>query len=65
MPSLDRFPKSHIITFEYYVGVIHFLEEDYAKVSPALFALTDSPSRSNQLITIHHRPKPISRTLSH
>lgn len=33
MPSLDLFPKSHIITFEYYVGVIHFLEEDYAKVS--------------------------------
>jgi hypothetical protein len=32
MPSLDKFPKSHIVTFEYYVGVIHFLEEDYAKV---------------------------------
>jgi len=33
MPSLDKFPKSHIVTFEYYVGVIRFLEEDYIKVS--------------------------------
>ena len=23
---------SHIVTFKYYVGVIHFLEEDYVKV---------------------------------
>ena len=32
MPTLDKFPKAHIVTFEYYVGIIHFLEEDYAKV---------------------------------
>ncbi|KAI9749324.1 MAG: hypothetical protein M4579_006913 [Chaenotheca gracillima] len=29
MPPLESFPKSHIVTFNYYVGVIHFLEEDY------------------------------------
>ncbi len=32
MPPLDAFPKSHIVTFMYYVGVILFLEEDYIKV---------------------------------
>lgn len=32
LPSLDAFPKSHIVTFEYYVGVIHFLDENYAEV---------------------------------
>lgn len=30
MPDLDAFPRSHIVTFKYYVGVIQFLEEDYA-----------------------------------
>ena len=34
MPSLSVFPKSHIVTFKYYVGVIKFLEEDYAAVCP-------------------------------
>ena len=33
MPPLDSFPKSHIVTFEYYVGVILFLDENYEKVS--------------------------------
>lgn len=32
MPELDVFPKSHIVTFKYYLGVIQFLEEDYAAV---------------------------------
>ena len=32
MPDIELFPKSHLVTFRYYVGVIHFLEEDYAKV---------------------------------
>ena len=34
MPDLSVFPKSHIVTFKYYVGVIKFLEEDYAAVCP-------------------------------
>ena len=29
---MNAFPKSHIVTFKYYVGVILFLEEDYVKV---------------------------------
>lgn len=29
LPPLEKFPKSHIITFRYYSGVLHFMEEDY------------------------------------
>lgn len=32
LPDLSAFPKSHIVTFQYYVGVIHFLDENYAQV---------------------------------
>ena len=32
IPPLEAFPKSHIVTFKYYVGVILFLEEDYVQV---------------------------------
>ena len=34
MPEMDAFPKSHIVTFKYYVGVVFFLEEDYQQVRP-------------------------------
>ena len=29
MPPLSAFPAAHQVTFKYYCGVIHFLEEDY------------------------------------
>ena len=32
MPALEAFPKSHVVTFQYYRGVIQFLEEDYQNV---------------------------------
>jgi COP9 signalosome complex subunit 12 len=32
MPPLEAFPKSHVVTFKYYCGVIAFLEEDYINV---------------------------------
>ena len=32
MPSLDQFPKSHIVTYQYYLGLIQFLEENYTQV---------------------------------
>jgi hypothetical protein len=32
LPPLEAFPKSHIVTFEYYLGVIHFLDEQYTQV---------------------------------
>ncbi|MCJ1418090.1 COP9 signalosome (CSN) subunit [Xylographa parallela] len=31
MPPMESFPKSHIVTFKYYVGIILFLEEDYVQ----------------------------------
>lgn len=33
MPSFDAFPMAHRVTYKYYVGVIYFLEEEYAEVS--------------------------------
>ena len=41
MPELDAFPKSHIVTFKYYVGVIQFLEEDYANAETNLTTAYD------------------------
>jgi hypothetical protein len=38
MPPLDAFPKSHIVTFKYFVGVINFLEEDYVNAESHLLA---------------------------
>jgi COP9 signalosome complex subunit 12 len=32
MPQLEEFPKSHQVTFNYYAGVISFLDEDYEQV---------------------------------
>lgn len=32
IPALEAFPKSHIVTFKYYLGVICFLEENYTEV---------------------------------
>ena len=33
IPPLKLFPKSHVVTFKYYRGVIAFLEESYTEVS--------------------------------
>ncbi|SLM37954.1 cop9 signalosome complex subunit 12 [Lasallia pustulata] len=38
MPPVEAYPKSHIVTFKYYVGVILFLEEDYGKAEENLTA---------------------------
>lgn len=36
MPTLELFPKSHQVTYKYYLGVINFLEEDYARAEEEL-----------------------------
>ncbi|EAS33906.3 PCI domain-containing protein [Coccidioides immitis RS] len=36
MPPLTAFPKSHIVTFKYYLGVIFFLEEAYKEAEEHL-----------------------------
>ncbi|KAI4236892.1 MAG: hypothetical protein LQ352_007975 [Teloschistes flavicans] len=35
-PPIENFPKSHIVTFKYYVGVIYFLDEEYARAEESL-----------------------------
>ena len=44
MPDISVFPKSHIVTFKYYVGVIRFLEEDYTAVCPGPPSLLTYPN---------------------
>ncbi|KAL9633848.1 MAG: hypothetical protein Q9164_004451 [Protoblastenia rupestris] len=58
MPQLETFPKSHIVTFKYYVGVIQFLEEDYTHVR-----FFTSPSQSNLISTFSGRRKSLLRPL--
>ncbi|THC97614.1 hypothetical protein EYZ11_002904 [Aspergillus tanneri] len=36
LPGLDAFPRSHIVTFNYYVGVINFLDENYEEAESHL-----------------------------
>ena len=33
LPEFRLFPAAHRVTYKYYVGVLSFLQEDYAKVS--------------------------------
>ncbi|KAL8743733.1 MAG: hypothetical protein Q9190_003950 [Brigantiaea leucoxantha] len=44
MPPQSAFPKSHIVTFNYYVGLIHFLDEDYSLVTHPILHLTPFPN---------------------
>lgn len=44
MPGLDKFPKSQRVTFKYYEGVVYFLEENYAEVSPKMWPCCGTPS---------------------
>lgn len=51
MPPLSAFPKAHQVTFKYYVGVIHFLEEDYVQAETSLeaaLAMCDSKTAKNR-----------------
>jgi uncharacterized protein HemY len=36
MPDINEFPKSDRVTFRFYLGRLHFLEEDYAKAEHEL-----------------------------
>lgn len=60
MPALESFPRSHIVTFKYYVGVIQFLEEDYAQaeenLSSAWHMCHRSATRNIELILTYLIP---------
>ena len=55
MPDLAAFPKSHIVTFKYYLGVIQFLEEDYENAEinlTAAYSLCRHASTRNKEIIL-------------
>jgi hypothetical protein len=60
MPPLEAFPKAHQVTFKYYLGVIHFLEEDYARAEAELelaySMCIPSESKNRQLILTYLIP---------
>ncbi|KAL8994938.1 MAG: hypothetical protein Q9169_005239 [Polycauliona sp. 2 TL-2023] len=56
MPPMSHFPKAHIVTFRYYVGVIHFLDEEYHKAEENLTAAyrmchKDASTNKNLILT--------------
>ena len=60
MPPLSAFPQAHQVTFQYYCGVIHFLEEDYTTAEEHLtsaFEICSSRAAKNlQLILTYLIP---------
>ncbi|KAK7204927.1 hypothetical protein BZA70DRAFT_310803 [Myxozyma melibiosi] len=38
VPPLETYPKAHVVTFRYYVGILAFVEEDYEKAEEHLSA---------------------------
>ncbi|MCJ1339292.1 COP9 signalosome (CSN) subunit [Bachmanniomyces sp. S44760] len=60
MPPMEAFPKSHIVTFNYYVGVILFLEEDYANaerhLTDAMNMCHRAATRNRELILTYLIP---------
>ncbi|QSS61502.1 COP9 signalosome complex subunit [Histoplasma capsulatum] len=50
LPPVSAFPKSHIVTFKYYLGVICFLEENYAEV--CVDGADTSPSSTFDLLIL-------------
>lgn len=60
MPPLSAFPKSHQVTFNYYCGVLSFLEENYTQaeshLAAAYAACHSSSSHNIQLILTYLIP---------
>ncbi|KAJ6520954.1 hypothetical protein B0H19DRAFT_1286647 [Mycena capillaripes] len=36
IPALENYPRSHQVTYRYYIGMISFLNEEYAKAHPRI-----------------------------
>ena len=39
---MEAFPRSHIVTFKYYLGVIYFLDDNYLEVLSRLEPVLDA-----------------------
>ena len=65
MPPLEAFPKAHQVTFKYYLGVIHFLDEDYARAEEELelaySMCVTTESKNRQLILTYLIPTKMIR----
>ncbi|RUP44310.1 hypothetical protein BC936DRAFT_149653 [Jimgerdemannia flammicorona] len=49
LPGVEQFPKSHRVTYRYYLGVLNFLEEDYKKAEAELMvAFKECHSRAKK-----------------
>lgn len=55
MPPMEAFPKSHIVTFRYYVGVIQFLDEEYSRVP--ISSSTPASHTTNLSLTFSRQKK--------
>ncbi|KAL8774095.1 MAG: hypothetical protein Q9209_001203 [Squamulea sp. 1 TL-2023] len=68
MPPMSHFPKAHIVTFRYYVGVIHFLDEEYHKAEEnltAAYRICHKDAQTNKdLILTYLLPTHLHTTLS-
>jgi len=66
MPPLDAFPKSHIVTFKYYCGVVNFLEEEYiaaeSNLLTALQLCKSDSARNQELILTYLIPAHLMTT---
>lgn len=60
LPALDRYPKSHIVTFLFYSGVLHFMDEEYLTatedLTKALSECHKSSHRNQELILMYLIP---------
>lgn len=59
IPNLDEFPRAHQVTFRYYVGMLSFLNEEYAKVRSilvlrVLFDLTLLQAEEELTLAFYH-----------
>ncbi|KAK9370349.1 hypothetical protein V1509DRAFT_617503 [Lipomyces kononenkoae] len=45
IPSVDNYPRAHMVTFKYYVGVLAFMDEEYDKAEEHLTAALNNCHR--------------------
>ncbi|KAL8863339.1 MAG: hypothetical protein Q9178_000019 [Gyalolechia marmorata] len=68
LPPMSHFPKAHIVTFKYYVGVIYFLDEEYQRAEENLttaYRMCHKDAHTNKdLILTYLFPTHLHTTLS-
>ncbi|KAK9314158.1 hypothetical protein V1524DRAFT_162819 [Lipomyces starkeyi] len=54
IPSVEEYPKAHMVTFKYYVGILAFMDEEYEKAEEHLHAALNNchkrATRNQELI---------------